>query len=297
MATIRFDVRFRTVRSGYPPKPGPLSAMTPLEGSQMASKLGYPIALPAITAPDLAIRRLTVRRDGQEETVEIKKDDKGVFPQIYEVDVEQDVDLSMSLVDIDDSGNESEPSNELRFRSVDETPPSKPGDLMVAGPPRIIPDSPDQPVPAPDQPVPAPDQPVPAPDQPVPAPDQPVPAPDQPVPAPDQPVPAPDQPVPAPDQPVPAPDQPVPAPDQPTPVTPDQPVPAPDQPVPAPDQPVPAPDQPVPAPDQPVPAPTPAPPVSPVPPVSPDAGPAVPTLPDDNVPMPDLPPSPDQPPQ
>jgi hypothetical protein len=248
MATIRFDVRFRTVRSGYPPKPGPLSAMTPLEGSQMASKLGYPIALPAITAPDLAIRRLTVRRDGQEETVEIKKDDKGVFPQIYEVDVEQDVDLSMSLVDIDDSGNESEPSNELRFRSVDETPPSKPGDLMVAGPPRIIPDSPDQPVPAPDQPVPAPDQPTPV-------------TPDQPVPAPDQPVPAPDQPVPAPDQPVPAPDQPVPAP------------------------------------DQPVPAPTPAPPVSPVPPVGPEAGPAVPTLPDNNVPMPDLPPSPDQPPQ
>jgi hypothetical protein len=190
MASIRFDWELRKVRKGYPPRPGPLSVLSPLEGVKMASKLGYPVLLPAITAADLEVRRLTVTRGGAEEVVEIRKNEDGTFPQIYELIVDQETDVDAFLVDVDESGNESKASPTLTFRSMDETAPDQPGDLRLAGPPRVIPDdvSP-APEPGPDEPVPAPDEPVPAPDEPVPAPE---PGPDV-IPAPE---PAPDEPAP-----------------------------------------------------------------------------------------------------
>jgi hypothetical protein len=261
MASIRFDWKLRKVRKGYPPRPGPLSVLSPLEGVKMASKLGYPVLLPAITAADLEVRRLTVTRDGAEEVVEIRKNEDGTFPQIYELVVDQETDVDAFLVDVDESGNESKASSTLTFRSTDETAPDQPGELRLAGPPRIIPDD-VSPTPEP-APEPGPDEPVPAPE---PAPDEPIPAPEPaPAPAPDEPVPAP-----APDEPVPTPDEPVPTPE------------------PAPE---PGPDV-TPTPE---PAPEPAPDVTPAVNPTPVPGPA--PAPDEG-PLPDLPPtSPDEPSQ
>lgn len=106
----------------------------------MASRLGYTISLPGLGAPDVEIRRLTIAVDGDSTDVEIKKDANGNFSQVYEIVVDQEKDVVVTLVDVDDAGNESEPSDELRFTSADETPPSKPGALAIVGAPRSVPD-------------------------------------------------------------------------------------------------------------------------------------------------------------
>lgn len=93
----------------------------------MADTMTYEIAVGGPATQDVVSRELTVVVDGVYR-------DPVVFPA-YEVSfgrisVPQDSEVVVSLVDVDDAGNRSEPST-VSFKAIDVVPPAAPGGLNV----------------------------------------------------------------------------------------------------------------------------------------------------------------------
>jgi hypothetical protein len=106
----------------------------------MADTMTYEITVGAPAANDVVSRELTVVVDGVYR-------DPVVLPA-YEVNfgrisVPQDSSVVVSLVDLDDSGNRSEPAT-LSFQAIDVVPPPAPGGLnvTVVGETYVTPDAP-----------------------------------------------------------------------------------------------------------------------------------------------------------
>ena len=123
-----------------PPKPGRL-LIGPNEEVQIVA-LKYPVTLPPLAstpaAQDTVTRRLSVTYTdsagaGTTSSQDLAKDATEAF-----FVVPQDVDVTVSLVDIDDAGNASPPATSS-FHSVDTIPPDQPGDLSI-GAPEEVPD-------------------------------------------------------------------------------------------------------------------------------------------------------------
>lgn len=93
----------------------------------MADTMTYEITVGAPAANDVVSRELTVVVDGLYR-------DPVVFPA-YEVSlgrvtVPQDADVVISLVDVDDAGNRSDPAV-VSFQALDVVPPPAPGGLSI----------------------------------------------------------------------------------------------------------------------------------------------------------------------
>lgn len=101
--------------------------VTLLRNETMANVMRYGVSVAAPTAADVVSRVLTVIVDGsvQSETVF-----PGSATDLGEVRVPQDANVELSLVDVDDSDNRSEPAT-LTFVAADTIPPGRPGDLGV----------------------------------------------------------------------------------------------------------------------------------------------------------------------
>lgn len=93
----------------------------------MADVLTYRVSAPAPTDADVVSRLLTVAVNGKE-TVSTSFD--GATTDLGTFDVPQDSVVDLSLVDVDDSGNKSEPAV-FSFVAVDTVAPSQPGALGV----------------------------------------------------------------------------------------------------------------------------------------------------------------------
>lgn len=93
----------------------------------MADVLTYRVSAPAPVDADVVARLLSVSVNGNDrgtESYDGKTTDFGT------VDVPQDAEIIVSLVDVDDAGNRSEPAV-LSFVAVDTVPPAQPGALGV----------------------------------------------------------------------------------------------------------------------------------------------------------------------
>lgn len=89
--------------------------------------LKYKVHLPELAEPhDVVSRELHVTKNGAEEVASLSPGDTE-----FELLVEQDVDVTLFLIDVDDVGNHSESSNVLAFKATDTVPPLKPGDLVL----------------------------------------------------------------------------------------------------------------------------------------------------------------------
>lgn len=93
----------------------------------MADTMTYEIAVGGPASQDVVSRELTVVVDGVYR-------DPVVFPayevSLGRVSVPQDSEVVVSLVDVDDAGNRSEPST-ISFKALDVVPPAAPGGLSV----------------------------------------------------------------------------------------------------------------------------------------------------------------------
>lgn len=103
-----------------PEQPGPINAI--LKEEPMAGILVYDVGLPPIAeGSDTASRELTLTvGDGQPEVIPL-----GADPTVR-IRVPQDSAVVLSLVNIDDGGNRSEPSTQS-FTALDTIPPEAPG--------------------------------------------------------------------------------------------------------------------------------------------------------------------------
>jgi len=93
----------------------------------MADLLVYSVAAPAPTDFDVTVRELTVTVDGM-------PDGSSTFPgdstNLGQIRAGQGSRVVVTLVDIDDAGNRSEPAV-LEFVALDTLAPAKPGDFSV----------------------------------------------------------------------------------------------------------------------------------------------------------------------
>jgi hypothetical protein len=93
----------------------------------MADVLVYTVSVGSVVDADVVERRLALVVDGGEPVV-------SVFPpeatELGEVRVPQGSTAILTLVDVDDAGNVSEPAT-LDFVATDTLPPAKPGELGV----------------------------------------------------------------------------------------------------------------------------------------------------------------------
>jgi len=106
-----------------PPQPAPLSIHSQME----VRMLRYTIDLPPKPAiADLATREVTIVMDGI-------SDVRALGPDIvnFVVDTDPGTAVTITLVDIDTSGNRSAPSAPLNFTATDTVPPPVPGGLAV----------------------------------------------------------------------------------------------------------------------------------------------------------------------
>jgi hypothetical protein len=107
----------------------------------MADTMTYEITVAAPAANDVVSREMTVVVDGVYR-------DPVVFPayevNLGQVSAPQDSNVVVSLVDVDDSGNRSEPAT-VSFQALDVVPPAVPGGLSVTvvGETFVTPDAPE----------------------------------------------------------------------------------------------------------------------------------------------------------
>lgn len=110
-----------------PETPGPIYLVSVRTRDAMAKLLGNMLAIPPVTVGDIAVRKLTVKvGDADAVSVDLKPTDAQ-----YEVVAGDNVVFTVSLVDVDQDGNVSEPST-ATFTSKDTVPPPKPGEFHVA---------------------------------------------------------------------------------------------------------------------------------------------------------------------
>lgn len=108
-----------------PPKPNALT----MTGTEVKTVLRYTFTLPAEPAiDDLAHREANVTvNSGTAEVVTISK---GMAQ--FQKDFDRNALVSITLIDVDTSGNKSVPSDPFSFTATDTVPPPKPGGLSVA---------------------------------------------------------------------------------------------------------------------------------------------------------------------
>ena len=90
--------------------------------------LRYTITMPSKPPiADLANREVTISLNGSPTVRLLAPDDAS-----FQFDTDAGVNVSLVLVDIDTSGNRSDPSDPLAFVASDTVPPPQPGGLSVA---------------------------------------------------------------------------------------------------------------------------------------------------------------------
>jgi len=89
--------------------------------------LVYAVTAGAPVDHDVVARELSVTVGDSTETKTVA----GSTTDLGEVTVAQDSEVTMSLVDIDDAGNRSEPAV-VTFTATDTIPPAKPGEFGVS---------------------------------------------------------------------------------------------------------------------------------------------------------------------
>jgi hypothetical protein len=90
--------------------------------------LVYTVTAAPVVDADVVARRLTVTIDGEPgETADFPADTTSF---VESVTVPQDSNVVLTLVDIDDAGNASEPAV-VEFVATDTIPPAKPGEFGV----------------------------------------------------------------------------------------------------------------------------------------------------------------------
>lgn len=106
----------------FPAPPGPPTAVLVSEENGM---LNYQVAPPPDTAPDVASYEYTVAVAGQtpDQVLTQKKGDPG---PTFSVNTDGSH-VSLTVVEIDDAGNRSDPSDAFEFDAKDTIPPPKPG--------------------------------------------------------------------------------------------------------------------------------------------------------------------------
>lgn len=107
-------------------KPGPVKVQ--IVGEEPMDVMIYNVELPPAVSHDVVARKLTVAREGVS-PVEIDLPKDALL--VENLTGPQDSVVTLSLVDIDDAGNESEPSV-ATFTLVDNIPPAKPGEIAIA---------------------------------------------------------------------------------------------------------------------------------------------------------------------
>lgn len=114
----------RLVRRYLPPKrPGmPRAILTREDGNVLI----YTLQLPPAGAPDVVTRELSVYVNGGEAPRDVVPASDGMELSFYDDDA-----VRLVLVDVDDSGNRSEPSPALEFVATDTIAPPAPGELGV----------------------------------------------------------------------------------------------------------------------------------------------------------------------
>src|SRR4051812_36980270 len=109
-----------------PPKP---KSLIRKPGVTEVTMLRHHIQLPPEpTIDDLDHREATIKIGDTEPTV--LSISKGSTE--FTVDTDRNVSVTISLVDVDTSGNKSAPSDPLTFTATDTVPPPQPGTLAVA---------------------------------------------------------------------------------------------------------------------------------------------------------------------
>ena len=89
--------------------------------------LVYSVSAASPTATDVVERRLTVEYAGSEPVTKTYGPSDTTLGEIV---VPQDAEVTLTLVDVDDVGNTSEPAV-VTFTAVDTIAPAKPGELGV----------------------------------------------------------------------------------------------------------------------------------------------------------------------
>jgi hypothetical protein len=98
-----------------------------LKGETMANVLTYNVSVNAPVDGDVVLRELTVTVNGVESTVVTAA---GNATDLGSVEVPQDSLVVLSLVDVDDAGNKSEPAT-VEFTALDTLAPAQPGGFNV----------------------------------------------------------------------------------------------------------------------------------------------------------------------
>jgi hypothetical protein len=92
-----------------------------------AHVLRYTINMPPKPAiADLATREVTIQLNANSSIQNLAPDDA-----TFQFDTDVGVNVSLTLVDIDTSGNRSAPSDPLAFTASDTVPPPVPGQMSV----------------------------------------------------------------------------------------------------------------------------------------------------------------------
>lgn len=90
----------------------------------MADLLQFEVILPPASAPDVAVRNVTIDINGNVNTLTLEHD----VNRIENLEGEQGATVTITLVDVDDTDNESEPSVKTVVL-VDTIAPPKPGEI------------------------------------------------------------------------------------------------------------------------------------------------------------------------
>ena len=98
-----------------------------IRGENMANVLTYSVSVDAPVDADVVLRVLTVVVDGVEQPAVTLP---GSATELGPIDVPQDAQVALSLVDVDDAGNASEPAT-VSFAAVDTLAPAQPGGFTV----------------------------------------------------------------------------------------------------------------------------------------------------------------------
>lgn len=122
--------------------------VTQVRSESMADVLTYAVSVGPVVDSDVVERQLSVSVDGVAGPDGYKSYAADVT-DLGEVAVPQNAVVVLTLVDVDDAGNRSEPAV-LEFVATDTLPPAKPGSLGVTlvseKPADVVPETPEPPV-------------------------------------------------------------------------------------------------------------------------------------------------------
>lgn len=105
----------------------PVLKYSQIRGESMSDMLTYTISAAPVVDSDVVSRVLTVSISGEEPSERTLPGSAVDFGQLT---VAQDVTVTLTLVDVDDAGNKSEPAV-VEFVAADTLPPGQPGGLGV----------------------------------------------------------------------------------------------------------------------------------------------------------------------